>query len=517
MVFRVVVWFILVLGGVAGVIVALAFLELAPAAAIGVAVVASWVAWGVFTAWLYGVKRHVVRHLGEQWFKGTVLTHTIRTGERINVQIALDRLRKGEPPRAPMFGMPVDSFSYNRFGELAEPTTSSLVAVIMGNPEPLPLTWERLPAGNHTTRNCVNNALYLLRWRDQPFCVFVQGRSRGPRKTACLQVLARTEEAAQAALDEILRLSREHSAYKGCVVSIERMDRKGDDFSVQFLDLPVVERDAIILPERVLEVIERNVLGFLAYAEALRQAGCATRHGVLLHGPPGTGKTLVARYLARIARGYTVLVVTGRQYGFLRQTCQLARLLAPSLVILEDVDLVAVERRRNRNTPLLHDLMDEMDGIGTAADCIFLLTTNQPQAVEPALAARPGRVDQAIHFPLPDLECRRRLFGRFGKGMNLASVELETLLRRTEGASPAFIQELCRRAVLMAAERGERSQPLRLLTVDFELALRELVEYGGELTRSFLGFPAHEAAAGCYPLGSEPSSVGRPSQAVRPG
>ena len=48
---------------------------------------------------------------------------------------------------------------------------------------------------------------------------------------------------------------------------------------------------------------------------------------------------------------------------------------------------------------------------------------------------------------------------------------------------------VARGAVLMAAERGERATPLHLMPEDFERALRELIEYGGDLTRSFLGFP----------------------------
>src|SRR5439155_24806995 len=126
------------------------------------------------------------------------------------------------------------------------------------------------------------------------------------RKQARLQILARTRAAAQSALDEILRLSRERSVYKGTILSLDRFDRKDEDFAVRFHELPAVERDAIVLPERVLEVVERNVLGFLAYAQELRNSGQSTRHGVLLHGPPGTGKTLVTRYLALSAKGYTV-------------------------------------------------------------------------------------------------------------------------------------------------------------------------------------------------------------------
>jgi ATP-dependent 26S proteasome regulatory subunit len=144
-------------------------------------------------------------------------------------------------------------------------------------------------------------------------------------------------------------------------------------------------------------------------------------------------------------------------------------------------------------------MLDEMDGLGTTADIVFLLTTNRPAALEAALAGRPGRVDQAIYFPLPDLECRRRLFAQFGTGMDLRGVNTDDLLARTEGASPAFIKELFRRSALMAIERGAKGTPLPVRGTDFERALHELIETGGELTRNFLGFPAQPAPGGGTP------------------
>ena len=97
-------------------------------------------------------------------------------------------------------------------------------------------------------------------------------------------------------------------------------------------------------------------------------------------------------------------------------------------------------------------------------------------------------MDQAIYFPLPDLECRRKLFALFGKGLDLREIDFEPLLERTAGASPAFLQELFRKAALLAAERGERSQPLKITAKDVDNALRELIVFGGELTRNLLGF-----------------------------
>src|SRR5207253_4605274 len=133
----------------------------------------------------------------------------------------------------------------------------------------------------------------------------------------------------------------------------------------------------------------------------------------------------------------------------IRESCVLAKLLQPSLVVIEDVDLIAADRNQNFDTTLLHDLLDEMDGLGVTADVIFILTTNRPRMLETALAARPGRVDQAVYFPLPDRDCRRRLFAHFATGLDLSAVDVEPLLDRTDGASPAFVAELFRKAALM--------------------------------------------------------------------
>jgi len=162
------------------------------------------------------------------------------------------------------------------------------------------------------------------------------------------------------------------------------------------------------------------------------------------------------------------------------------------LVIMEDVDLIAAARDEYRHPAYqitLHQLLNEMDGLGSDAEVIFILTTNRPQAIEPALAARPGRIDQAIEFPLPDAECRRRLLELYGRGLTLDLAHPARLVAKTEGASPAFIQELVRKAALVAAEEDSTSNGgLWLKDAHFDEALHELLLCGGELTRNLLGF-----------------------------
>jgi ATP-dependent 26S proteasome regulatory subunit len=253
---------------------------------------------------------------------------------------------------------------------------------------------------------------------------------------------------------------------------------------VHFHKLPDIGRDQIILPEGLLNRIERQTVGFAKHSEKLLSMGRHLRRGLLLHGAPGTGKTLTAMYLASNMRDRTALLLTGRGMGLVEQSCKMARVLQPSLVILEDVDLIAEERTRDGAcTALLFELLNQMDGLADDADVIFLLTTNRPEILEPALAARPGRIDQAIEIPLPDSTCRKRLIDLYARGLNLKLERLDHLIEKTDGASAAFVRELLRKAALFSTDEGGDVVADRHV----EEALHELVVDGGALTKSLLG------------------------------
>lgn len=429
------------------------------------------IAIGVAAAYFSGIVASVNRHVGRNWRTATVLTRPLLSWERVSLFLALEALREQTPAAAP-----VVSLGY--YGELASALTANAS-------RRAPMEYVVRPTSLTETVKVASAALYLLRPPGLP--PFAAALTR-----TGLDVMAATPEDAQKCLDRLLSEAKRRNVFRGQVLVVEQAGYSGPggetDFQIKFHELPKVSRDQIILPEDVLKVVERNVIGLLAHAETLRRAGRSTRHGVLFHGPPGVGKTLVTKYLARACPDYTVILLTGRQLRFVRESCLLAKLLQPALVVIEDVDLIAADRNQNFDTTLLHDLMDEMDGLGAKADVIFLLTTNRPRILEVALAARPGRVDQAVYFPLPDRECRRRLISHFSHGLDLSAVDVEPLLDRTDGASPAFIEELFRKAALLAAERGEHSDPLKVTNADFAEAVRELVEFGGAITQNLLGY-----------------------------
>ena len=240
-----------------------------------------------------------------------------------------------------------------------------------------------------------------------------------------------------------------------------------------------------MLADGVLERVERQALGIARHAERLRASGRHVRRGLLLHGPPGVGKTLTVMYLAGRMPERTVVLLTGRGLGTVGTSVDLATALQPAMVVLEDADLVAMERSFEPTNAILFELLNAMDGLDEDHDVLFVLTTNRPERLEPALASRPGRIDQAVELPLPDAPARRRLLELYGQGLDLRLQDEDDAIAALEGTSPAFIRELLRRAALLAAEQSDG--PLEVTDGHLRAALAELRQGGGELTQSLLG------------------------------
>jgi ATP-dependent 26S proteasome regulatory subunit len=164
----------------------------------------------------------------------------------------------------------------------------------------------------------------------------------------------------------------------------------------------------------------------------------------------------------------------------------LARLLQPAMVVIEDVDLIARDRDDLSacEESLLNKLLNEMDGLKEDADILFVLTTNRPEQLEEALTGRPGRIDQAIEVPLPDEAGRRKLVQLYGKGLPLDGAIVEDAVQRTDGASAAFIKELMRR---VAQASIIRTSGASIVSGDISEALDDMLFAGGKLNVRLLG------------------------------
>jgi ATP-dependent Clp protease adapter protein ClpS len=410
---------------------------------------------------------------------------------RADLQVAIDRLFSASPIR--FFGI----HERHRYETLS---IATLTRDDREAPAIAPAQYIDVDIGENAPVKCLHNGLWLGRTDALRYAVLLSShreydRESGTRIEIAVPAGAAGAEFVQRCFTELENAVQAAGCYRGKVLSLDvDADYRGRAKGVMVHKLPPVRREDVILPDAALRLLDRNVLGFVGSREQLRRLGQSTRKGILLYGPPGTGKTHTIRYLASNLPGQTTLIITAAQVALLAQYMNLARLLQPTMVVIEDVDLIA----RDRNTmgrceePLLNALLNEMDGLKQDADILFILTTNRPEQLESALASRPGRIDQAIEVPLPDDVGRTKLARLYGKGLPLGDAVVAEAARRSKGVSAAFIKELMRR---IAQASIARDGGTTVVSGDISEALDDMLFAGGKLNVKLLG-GAQEMADG---------------------
>jgi cell division protease FtsH len=420
--------------------------------------------------------RAVLRdHLGAEPAELPVLAEQIPTWDQANLQLGLEALFAAPARSVTLVGI---GGGQKRFMPLS---LSDLVNERHFRPGSV--EYENVAVGPGKTHPCILFGLALLRDERGPAVLLVRrGEHHGPSPGLEVEATATDERHAAALLEELRRLMRERNVFRGQMISLE--STMWGQVRVAFHERPSLARDDVVLPADLLDDIERHTIGIGRRAEDLRASGRHLKRGLLLYGPPGTGKTHTVKWLSGELGASTVVTLAGGSLGIAGPVCRLAREVAPSLVVLEDVDLVAEERTMHTGSgPLLFELLNELDGMADDADVAVVLTTNRADLLEPALAARPGRVDLAVELPLPDAECRLRLFHLYARGLQLEIDELDAIIERTDGVTASFFRELLRQAALEASDEGTRSIADRHLAA----ALDRLLTRTGTLTKVLLG------------------------------
>jgi hypothetical protein len=424
--------------------------------------------------------------------------------EHVNVALALDAWLAAPARSHRLLG--VTEFRHSMFG---------LAELLQGNPHGPRLgsvALRRLPTGpDGASRPCVVCGVYLVEDGDTRLAVLLRvAEGHGPAEGVIVEVAAinnlnhnadgghehetdgdgdGVSRGAQV-LTEIGQLALSLNVHRGQVLSFDAEVFGPGGALLTFLPRPELGREALVLAPGVLDAIEQQVLGVARHRVRLRAAGQHLKRGLLLHGPPGTGKTHTVRYLLSRARDVTVVVLSGQALHLLSEGCSIARALEPSIVVVEDVDLIGDERGMHPGQhPMLFELLNQMDGLGHDLDITFLLTTNRADLLERALADRPGRVDLAVEIGLPDAGGRKRLLDLYAAGLELRIGEqtLDEVVARTAGVTASFLKELLRQAALASAERAPKARTLTVTDRDLTAALDRLSSSHNQLTRVLLG------------------------------
>ncbi|VAI08916.1 unnamed protein product [Triticum turgidum subsp. durum] len=196
------------------------------------------------------------------------------------------------------------------------------------------------------------------------------------------------------------------------------------------------------------------------HPEKFEKFGMSPSKGVLFYGPPGCGKTLLAKAIANECqanfisiKGPELLTMWfGESEANVREIFDKARGSAPCVLFFDELDSIATQRGSSSGDAggaadrVLNQLLTEMDGMNAKKTVFIIGATNRPDIIDPALL-RPGRLDQLIYIPLPDVESRHQIFKACLRKSPLAKdIDLSALAKYTQGFSGADITEICQRA-----------------------------------------------------------------------
>jgi hypothetical protein len=185
-------------------------------------------------------------------------------------------------------------------------------------------------------------------------------------------------------MKKILYNAIAHSKIKGQYItlapgsinwSIEKLEKRG------FED--------IYLPKSIMEDLR-------LYTTLYKKTGKLLRY--LMIGNPGTGKTESTLAIANFLKNMKVTVIKTMVCDALKEKIELAELLAPSIVIFDDIDLSLGSRKKGLVSAGLSQFLDVLDGTEKVRkDVGFIATTNSLDLLDMA-AQRPGRFDKLLAF-----------------------------------------------------------------------------------------------------------------------
>jgi cell division protease FtsH len=207
------------------------------------------------------------------------------------------------------------------------------------------------------------------------------------------------------------------------------------------------------------------VLDPSANPERYAALGVQMPNGVLLYGPPGSGKSHAIRKLKAVL-GWTIKEINLGKIGspYIHQTSialerifNEAKLEAPAIIVLEEVDAMAAARGGGLDSHKTEEVAQLLQLIEVAAENRILVvgTTNRKDALDPAFT-RKGRLDHMIEvgYPTGD-EVRQAIEAMLENRPHTELPNIDQLARRLANRPMSDVAWVINEAARLAA-RGQK-------------------------------------------------------------
>lgn len=203
--------------------------------------------------------------------------------------------------------------------------TPTIAQLVTPGPFPTdlgPLQHDEVDIGDPTPVRCLKNGLWLAREAELPFAILLGPSIRmGSISGVHVEIGVPAGEGGAQFSQEFFRELElrvgSGRTYRGRVLSLETgYNYSGQAGALKVHRLHKVTREEVILPQKTLNLLDRNVGRFVAARERIKSLHFSAKKGLLFYGPPGTGKTHTIHYLASQLPDHTTLLITGERSAY---------------------------------------------------------------------------------------------------------------------------------------------------------------------------------------------------------
>ncbi len=242
---------------------------------------------------------------------------------------------------------------------------------------------------------------------------------------------------------------------------------------------PSIRFDDVAGLDEVKHEIRLRMIYPFNHPDLAQKFGIRTGGGILLYGPPGTGKTMLAKAVAgeldaaffRVSPADVLSKWVGEAEQNVKKLFDAAAGETRSVIFIDEIEALVPARRDEGSSVMsrvVPQILQGMEGFdkSKSSSVLFLGATNVPWQLDPAVL-RPGRFDEKVYIPLPDLAARRKLLELYLEKRPLAEdVDLDSLAKDLEGFSGADIKYLSDRAAVIPFLHAVAGKGEALITPD---------------------------------------------------